>query len=328
MPFFYDYSSKNLQKTYNKALSLSGFTASWSKWYFFVKYNSRHSALFPKLKSWSYRSLYTNKRHYLKKESSKKMVLMHLFWVLDIWKLSNPMHLKGLSTNFPIQFTCKFFDSLEVYSRLQNWSSFYGLNKDKALPYMVTKSWINYKPYLWMTRSYHYFNYWYLASKKQRLFRRADAKLWFINTWYIENGSYHKLQARFICQVPSTLPIAYTKVLWLRLMQYPCIYNYQWYGLLKHLSVYTNRTVLPWTLMYSSKQTWMFDYRAKGLVMLLKALVRQRTQITEYILVKRWKDLLTGQDAFSKSFQIFIRTSPFLRIYSLDKSETLIKSDD
>ena len=85
--------------------------------------------------------------------------------------------------------------------------------------------------------------------------------------------------------------------------------------LLKLLALYTNRTPLPWDLTYTSQQTWMFDYKAVGLVTLLKALVKQRTQITEYILVKRWKDLLTSQDSMSRSFQIFIRASIFFRQY-------------
>jgi len=59
----------------------------------------------------------------------------------------------------------------------------------------------------------------------------------------------------------------------------------------------------------------MFDYKAVSLVILLKALVKQRMQITEYILVKRWKDLLIGQNLISRSFQIFIRTSVFFRRY-------------
>lgn len=315
MLYFYQFNKKATKKMYFKALRLQAFTASWSKWYLFLKFNRRHTTLIPKLQSWGYRSLYTNKRHFRQKENAKKMVLLHLFWILDVWKLAHPMAFKGISTSFPIRFECALSNSLDVYSSFQKWVTLYGLNKNKVLPYAVTSGWLQNKPDLWVTRPYHQYASWYLKNKKHYQHRRNNKRLWFLNTWYLENGSYHTLQNRLYCQVPSSFPLQYTRVLWMRLMQYPCLYNYQWLPMLRHLSLYSNRTPLPWDLTYNSQQTWMFDYKAVSLVVLLKALVKQRMQITEYILVKRWKDLLMGQDLMSRSFQIFIRTSVFFRRY-------------
>jgi hypothetical protein len=319
MSFFYNYRRKLIYKSYQKAVRLQIYMAGWSKWYFLLKFNRRNTYVLPKLQAWSYRSLYTNKQHYNNKTSSKKVILMHLFWVLDVWKLAQPLTLKGISTNFPISFECHFFNNLVVYSSLQNWLGL-ALNKDKLSSFLVTKKWLNYKPDLWMSRYYQYFVGWRLKDKKQRQFLRNNPTLWFINKWYIENSYYHKIQARFLCQVPTAFPINFTKTLWLRLMRYPTIYNYKWFPMLKQLSLYPYKMPLPWSLLYTSKQTWMFDYKARGLSLILKALVLQRTQITEYVLVKRWRDLLIAQDSLSRSFQIFIRTSIFFRQYLMTKA--------
>jgi hypothetical protein len=87
--------------------------------------------------------------------------------------------------------------------------------------------------------------------------------------------------------------------------------------MLRDLSQYAHRTKLPWSLLYTSKQAWTFDHQARGLSRLVKGLVSQRMQITEYILFKRWKDLLYQDDVFSRSFQIFIRNSIFFRQFLL-----------
>ena len=315
MVFFYRYKKIVKKKAYLKALRLQLFIASWSKWYLFVKFNYRHIHLTPILRSWSYRSLYTNKLHYNNRMSIKKGVFLHLFWILDVWKLVQPLYLKGISTTFPIRFECNIFQHLEVYSALQKWVYLYGSNKDKVVSYKVTKNWLKYKPNLWISRSYHYFATWNLKGKALKAYCRKDAKLWYLNRWYIENSIYHKLQVRLLCNVPSVFPTSFTKTLWLRLMRYPCLYNYQWFDILEQLSLYTNRTLLPWSLLYTSKQAWLFDNKIRGLGLVLKSLVNQRTQITEYILVKRWKDLLKNQDLLSRSFQIFIRNSVFFRKY-------------
>lgn len=315
MPFFYKYKKLLKKKVYLKAIRLQLFMAGWSKWYLFLKFNRRQTAIIPQLRSWSYRSLYTNKLHYKNRIALKKAVMLHLFWILDIWKLAQPLKIKGISTTFPIRFECNFFQHLEVYSALQQWVYLYGMNKDKLLPYKVNAKWLQYKPTLWMSRSYHYFAIWYGKDKVIKAYRRNNAKLWYLHRWYIENSIFHKLQVRLFCNVPLAFPTNYTKALWLRLMRYPVLYNYQWLEMLQQLAYYTHRTPLPWPLLYTSKQAWLFDNKIRGLGLVLKSLVNQRTQITEYILVKRWKDLLKNKDVLSRSFQIFIRNSVFFRKY-------------
>lgn len=304
MYLFYGYSLDNVKKMYTKAMLLNNYMELEAKWYFFAKFNWRHTALTPKLVSWFMRSLYTKLRHFKQKHRIKKTIFMHLFWMLDIWKLAQPFNLKGVSTTFPIRFEQQTSSFLEVYSYLQNWVTTCGLNKDKVFPYAVSKNWLQYKPTLWMTRSYSYFVQWCLKNKQAGIFRRENKTFWYINRWYIENGYYHKMQARVLCHIPQKLPVNFTKVLWLRLLQYPCLYSYQWFTMLKQLSLYSNKTSLPWDLLYTSKQMWMFNPEARGLSLIFKALVTHQSQIVEYILIKRWQDLLTGSDNFSRAFQI------------------------
>jgi len=301
---FYNYSLDSVKKKYTSVMFVKSFSELEAKWYFFAKFNYRHTTYTPKVVSWFMRSLYTKLRHFKQKHRIKKTIFMHLFWMLDIWKLAQPFNLKGISTTFPIRFEHQTSSFLEVYSCLQKWVNTYGLNKDKVFPYVVSKNWLQYKPTLWMTRPYFYFVQWCGKNKQAGIFRRGNKTLWYINRWYIENGYYHKMQARLLCQIPQKLPVNFTKVLWLRLLQYPCLYSYQWFPMLKHLSLYSNKTSLPWDLLYTSKQMWMFNPEARGLSLVFKALVTQQSQIVEYILIKRWQDLLTGSDNFSRAFQI------------------------
>jgi len=301
---FYNYSLDSVKKKYTSVMFVKSFSELEAKWYFFAKFNYRHTTYTPKVVSWFMRSLYTKLRHFKQKHRIKKTIFMHLFWMLDIWKLAQPFNLKGISTTFPIRFEHQTSSFLEVYSCLQKWVNTYGLNKDKVFPYVVSKNWLQYKPTLWMTRPYFYFVQWCGKNKQAGIFRRGNKTLWYINRWYIENGYYHKMQARLLCQIPQKLPVNFTKVLWLRLLQYPSLYSYQWFPMLKHLSLYSNKTSLPWDLLYTSKQMWMFNPEARGLSLVFKALVTQQSQIVEYILIKRWQDLLTGSDNFSRAFQI------------------------
>jgi hypothetical protein len=310
-------------KAYLKAFRVVSFTLQWSKWYFLVKYNTNTKAVLPRLTAWYYRSLYTQRKHYVHKAKCKKMLFLHLFWTFDIWQLAQPMYLTGISNKYPLtmNYTC-FSDWLEIYSHLSKWQTHYSLNREKMHFNKVVPQWLHYKPQNWMSRPYTYFVTWRIKSTLHRALRRKKANLWFLSTWFLENSGYHKIQARFLCQGSVQFPTRYTKILWLRLLHYPCLYNYRWLKVLTYLSQSTNKDPLPWHLLYESKQVWMFDNRARCLAFLLKALVLFRVQITEYILVKRWQDLLLGDDALSQAFQIKIRALSYFQIaYRQEKKE-------
>lgn len=303
-------------KTFQKSARLSFYLQSWAKWYLFVKFNCRQTNQVPQLVSWSRRSLYTHRLHFNHKKDIKKAVLMHLFWVLDLWQLNQPCLLKGISSNYPIRFETMNTGSLEVHGLYHNWLSYLS-NKEEVFSYKVTRRWLTTEPTLWLTRTYNDFVTWCPKTTTARVLRRGESKLWFITRWFLTNYTHHKLQFRFRCQIPTQFPLYYTRILWLRLMQYPCVYNMYWFPMLRDLSQYAHRTQLPWSLLYTSKQAWTFDHQARGLSRLVKGLVSQRMQITEYILFKRWKDLLSQDDVFSRSFQIFIRNSIFFRQFLL-----------
>ena len=136
--YFYRYNQKNIVKNYYKALRLQYFVTLWSRWFFFLKFSRRLNNSVPELQKWSYRSLYIHKRHFRQKTNSRKMVLLHLFWILDVLKLVHPFNLKGLATTYPIRFFVDLTDNLEVYVAFQKWIYLWGLNKDKILMYINT----------------------------------------------------------------------------------------------------------------------------------------------------------------------------------------------
>jgi len=315
MLFFYRYNRLvSKHKQYVQSTRVALFSLTWSKWFLVTKFNLEQTSFTIQITGWLYRSLYTNRYHFNNLKTFKKAICLHLFWIGNVWQLAQPLTLKGVSKKFPIMITAfllKDTHSLEIYSHLLKWTVTYGLNKDQVFHHKVTTNWLKYKPYLWMKHSYRYYVDWRL--KTQRVLRTKKPVLWFLNHWYLQNYTYHKIQGRFFCLTPITLPLHYTKTIWLRLIQYPCLYNYRWFKLLKFLSLYKNQEVLPWPLLYQAKRVWMFDYRARSLALLLKTLVTARTHITEYILIKRWQDLLKDADTFSTYFQIKIRNLALFR---------------
>jgi len=322
MPFFFRYRKLPIKRSYKKALRSKNYMNSWAKWYFFIKYFRRTTVLFPTITSWKWRSLYVNSKHYKKKEMIKKSLMLHLFWVLDLWKLRHPLNLIANSRNFPVTFNYETTESLEVYRLLHNWTYKYGLNKDKAFPYIITNAWSKYRPEQWMSRSYSYFIYWRHKYKKN--FIKQSPLLTYLNRWFIDNRYYHRIQANFICKVPSNFPIKYTKTLWLRLFQYPCVYNYNWFSVLQQLSTYGLKNSLPWNILYQSKAVWTFDKKAVALENILTLMITQRLYITDYILFKYWRNLLREQDPLSKLLQIYIRSSPIFNMYRKRRVKKLL----
>jgi len=305
--YFFKYSEESYIISYHKAYIIQDFISSWSKWYFLLKFNSKYTILLPKLCSWHSKSLYTNKVHYDYKVNSKRAVLLHLFWILDLWKFSQPIKLKSNSTFYPFSFESSFFNNLNVYMYFQDWLLLY-TNKNKQLAFEVNNYWLRYKPVIWINRKYSALISWQFKRYNKKIYINNKI-LWYLHLWYLNTGQEHSIQSRFLCQVPIKFPIGFVKTLWLRLMRYPILYNYKWLNSLKHLSMYEYSAPLPWAVLYSIKQIWIFDYKSKGLALVVKQMVIKRIQITEYNLLSCWQDLLVNSDDFSISFQIFIRES-------------------
>lgn len=319
MFFFYRYRVIIIKKNYRQAWRLQQYTSNWARWYVLSKFNAFSTRQVPQLRAWLLRSLYTFRLHFKQQRLTYKAILLHLFWILDLWQLKYPLVLQGFSKQYPIRCETIITNSLQVNAAFTKWLSLYSLNKDKVLPYKISTNWLNYRPQIWIVRSYHYYNYWYLLGKQHLDFRQRSKYLWFLNRWYLENGNHHRVQHQVVCYLPVNLPLHYTKILWLRLLRYPCLYNYQWFVVLKQLAVYAWSKPLPWSLIYGSGEVRTLNLRTKGLLTILKALISQRMQITEHIFIKRWKDLLVGTDKVSSIFQIFIRQSIFFRQYFLSK---------
>ena len=316
--FFYKYRKPVIHRSYNNALRVKNYMAYWAKWYLIVKYLQRNTNLLPSITMWKWRSLYLNRKHTCgEKILCKKTLSIHLFWVLDLWKLKHPSNLRGLSTNFPITFHYDITNSLDVQSLLYNWVHKYGLKKDRLFPYIVTNAWLKFKPQQWMSRDYNYFVYW--RDKNKKKFIRKNKVLSYLDRWFLDNRYYHSIQASFICKVPNKLPLNYTKTLWLRLLQYPMLYNYNWFSVLKELNNYGFNKSLPWSLLYQSKDVWTFDKRALGLEQILLSMLEHHLLITEYIIFKHWCNLLHEKDPLSKMLQIYIRTSPIFAAFKRRK---------
>jgi hypothetical protein len=307
--FFYKYRKPVIQRSYNTTLRVNTYMNHWAKWYFVVKHLKRHTgSIMPSVTMWKWRSLYLNRKHHNRLGLLKKSLLIHLFWVLDVWKLKQPADLVGSSNQFPVTFRYNITNPLETQSLLYSWVNKYGLNKDRLFSHSVTPSWLKFKPEQWMSRDYTYFVYWRDQQKKN--FIRKNKVLSYLDRWFLDNRYYHSIQASFICKVPLTLPANFAKTLLMRVLRYPMLYNYSWFAVLKELTNYSFETSLPWSLLYKSKDVWTFDNRALGLEHILLSMLEQRLLITEYVIFKHWCNLLNENDPLSKMLQIYIRTSP------------------
>jgi hypothetical protein len=315
MLVFYKYRKYAAKRSFRKAKRTLQYMGSYGKWYYSLKFNLKNTLTVPYVHSWHWRSLYVHKKHINNKEYVTKALLLHLFWVVDIWKLKHPLSLKAVMA-FPTMFYANipYTNPLELYGTIHRWKYRYGFKKHKLFPYIMTPVWADYKSEQWVTRSYFTFMNW--RKKSARYYKKSkNSKLYHcLFFWFLTNRYFHTIQGRLYCKT-FTNPFRYSKVLWLRLLQYPIIYDYRWFSLLTHLARYRLKALLPWDLMYTSRDTWTFDPTARKLELLFHSLVKRRVTITEYILIKHWKNLLRKKDALSKLVQVKIRTSPLFIIY-------------
>ncbi len=299
-----------MKRSFKKAKRTMNYMESYGKWYFLTKFCQKKTLVVPTIHSWQWRSLYMNKKHTKNKELLKKTLLLHLFWIIDIWKVKHPLNLKGVIA-YPTTFLVSIpnSDPLELYGTIHRWKYRYDFKKNNLIPYNLNSRWDIYKSGQWLTRTYFTFMDW--RKKKQEYYKSIyNAPLYdFFNFWFLKNRYNHLVQGRLYCKTYKN-PFRYSKVLWLRLLQYPMVYDYRWFSLLTYLARYKLNELLPWELVYQSRDMWTFDPTAKTLQRLLYALTKNRILITEHILVKQWRNLLISKDRLSSLVQVKIRTSP------------------
>lgn len=315
MLLFYKYKKLGVKRSFKKAKRTLNYMETYAKWYYTMKFLNKQAKNIPYINGWGWRSLYLHKNHIKNKEIVGKALLLHLFWVMDIWRLKHPLSLKA-TVSFPVMIAANISakNPLALYGTIHRWKYKYGLKKHKLFPYIITPVWDQYKSEQWVSRSYFTFINWrkgdglyYEKSKKSNLYQ-------LLNFWFLTNRYFHNIQGRLYCKTFNK-PYRYTKVLWLRLFQYPSVYDYRWFPFVKHLARYKLKAELPWELVYQSKDTWTFDPTARILERLFHALIKYRITITEYTLIKQWKNLLTKKDPLSKLLQVKIRTSPLFLKY-------------
>lgn len=324
MLVFYKYRKYAAKRSFKKAKRTLQYMGSYGKWYYTLKFGLKNTLTVPYIHSWHWRSLYLHKKHINTQKVVQKALLLHLFWVVDVWKLKHPLALTPVLT-FPTMFYANipYTNPLELYGTIHRWKYRYGLRKHRLFPYVITSAWADYKSEQWTSRSYLTFLNWrkqsaryYRKSKNSRLYQC----LYF---WFLTNRYFHLIQGRLYCKT-FTNPFRYSKVLWLRLLQYPIVYDYRWFKILRHLTRYKLKEALPWELLYKSRDVWTFDPTARILERLFKALVKHRVTITEHILIKHWKNLLRHEDPLSKLVQIKIRDSRIFTIYRKNRQNKKI----
>ena len=277
MPFFYKYKPQLTNKNYKQAWRLQTYTQIWLRCYFLVKYNALRPCLGPLLTAWTLRSFYTQRLHCKARITAYKALYIHLWFILDVWRLGDHQHLSGYCQTYPIHFQVRLENTLQIYGKLTTLISRDLLNRNKIVSYKVTPSWVNYKPQASARAVYHYYNVWYSKCRRALKLRQKQPFLWWLNRWYLQNSPYHLVQSHIGCHLPTQLPPHWTHVSWLRLLRYPALYNYRWFSSLVFLSGYGWRESLPWEVLYqSTEQKRLFDPLLRGTVRLIRSLISLR----------------------------------------------------
>jgi hypothetical protein len=312
MVLFYNYKKNAVKRSFKKAKRYMQYLESYGKWYFIVKFCQKNTLAVPSVNSWDWRSFYLQRTELRDRELGTRVMLLHLFWVFDVWQVKQPSNLSFITEYPPVVYNhISHQNPLELYSTLHRWKYKFALKKSRLYPYILSKVWKEYLSEQWTTRSYIHYMTW---RKKTAFYNQCITNSQFykcLNFWFLGHRYFHTIENRLYCKTYSNPQ--YSRALWLRLVQYPSIYDKRWFSFLVYLSSYKLRADLPWDLIYKSRDMWTFDPTARLLQRLLNFLVKKRITITEYRLIMVWKNLLTRKDPLSRLVQIRLRTSSIVR---------------
>jgi hypothetical protein len=310
--------SQLINKQYKNALRQSHFVERHYISFLLWKLNVEKVSVLPSYKTWCWRSFYSRKK---KSELKKRGFLLNLYLALDIWKPSKDIMLHGFINDAAKGWGLNYNDNLQKHMELNNMIKFNFVEKQKVSLTTITTDWLTLKPRNWIT-------------VKNNIMLTDEFDDFQLENYMLLDSHNHGFQFKIICNLPTILnkrcnikmPSWYLKVLFLRGFKYPVIFHYKYIPLLANLSYFGQRQFLPWESTLEPDGVWQLDPIALKMIEIGKGLteIYRRGEITEYLIKKRWLNLLNGTDKISILTQEALCQEPHTIMKLLQKASRIL----
>jgi hypothetical protein len=264
------------------------------------KLNVENIYILPKYNIWLWRSFYNRK----KKSKKRYGYLFNLIFAIDLWLPFKNYKIKGyINEKNLIQqgWALNNFDYFENNYYIYNILYHFLVFKQKVTLNFVNLSWLKLKPKDWIT-----------LNSDESVFDDDDDDFEYnrnIEYILILDKRNHKFQFKINCNLFNIINFRrniqispwFLKVLLLRGFKYPAIINYKQIKLINLLAYFGHKQVLPWDCTIADDGIWQIDPIALILIDISRDLTfsYRNDNITEYLIKKRWKDLLAINDTLS-----------------------------
>ena len=282
------------------------------------KLNLEKSSNVPCYKAWHWRSFYSRKKKF---EFQQKCFLVNLYLALFFWKPTSIMVLRGF-----------------IYESAMGWGGFYGniqkyyeldkiiqnnfIEKQQVSLTSIDSTWLNLKPRGWVRLNNN------LILSDQFIINNN------LENYMLLDNQHHGFQFKLVCHLPKIINERckikvsswYLKVLLLRGIRYPALFDYSYLPLLTDLAFFSERQRLPWESTLQPDGVWQIDPNALKMISISKGLTKafKDGKITEYQIKKRWYDLLNYSDRIGELTQESMTQELFIILKLLQKAKKLI----
>lgn len=309
---------KNVNKKYLIVLRKKHFVEQHYKSFMLWKLNLEKSSNVPSYKTWHWRSFYSRKKKF---EFQQKCFLVNLYLSLHFWKPTNDMFLRGF-IHESVKGWGGSYNSIQKYYELEKMIQHNFIEKQQVSLTNIDSNWLTLKPRGWVRLNNNV-----VLSDKFIIDMNLE------NYMLIDNNQ-HGFQFKLFCNLPKIIHNRckikvsswYLKVLLLRGVKYPVLFDYSSLPLLTNLSYFSERQYLPWNSTLQPDGVWQIDPIALKMIDISKGLTDafKKGKITEYSIKQRWYDLLNNKDRIGELTQESMTQELYIILKLLQKAKKLI----
>lgn len=295
-----------LKKQYAGALRQLYFVEQHHVSFLLWKLNVEKVSNLPSYKAWIWRSFYSRKK---KSEIRKYGFLINLYLAILTWQPFRPSYKTGFINEAAQGWGCNYFNKFDTHIAIYHFINNVVQNQNQISLTAVTKDWLILKPKAWVS----------LPTQFLHSFQFEDFQL---ENYILLDGPFYGFQYKIICNLPPVVNVKtnktispwYLKVLFLRGLKYPVLLNYKYISLINNLAYFGQRQYLPWNSTLQPDGVWQLDPVALKILEIGKDLttVYRSGEISEYLVKKRWKDLLNNSDKISNITQETLLDDSFM----------------
>lgn len=306
-----------LKNQYVSALCLEHYSRRQIISYLLWKLNVEKITVIPSYKAWCWKSFYSRK----KKVELKQCFLLNLYFALNVWKPAAHLKIYGIYQESVYGWSINYTNNLEKHFILVNFFNLFYIEKNQSEILIFNKNWLIFKPRGWV-------------SLPKRVFNKLEFNNYHLENYLLVDGKYHGINWKLICNLfpilkkRSNIQLStwYLKVLLLRLYKFPIIYNYKQLKLLTNLACFSQTQQLPWQITsLAINKLGVRNTLISKILYISKSLtnIYKFGNITEYLIKKRWIELLNDKDALCYLIQITLLENPYVIIKIFKKASKI-----